>query len=167
MRFLKLSLDLRLKFAFLLTPGCQIHTAVVICCGSYLSCLSGAVNRSVPTHLLSDLVSRLVFTVTGSRAYNFIVVMVRIILLPAFGALIASVSGRLEFLNPAPFGKRGDFSNSETYTQGSTVNVAWTGSEPGKGASLVLWQLDEEGDWFGDMEYLTRKKTICITMGSP
>jgi hypothetical protein len=101
------------------------------------------------------------FTRLGGLFLSPFVIM-RTILLPLFYTLIANVSGQLQFLNPAPFGKRGDFSNSETYTQGSTVNVAWTGSEPGKGVSLVLYQLDDTGKWFGDMEYLTRKETDYI-----
>jgi hypothetical protein len=70
---------------------------------------------------------------------------------------ITIVSGLMQFINPPPFGSTGDFSNSETYTIGSTVNIAWTPAESGKAASLVLYQLDSEGVWFGDMEYLTRK----------
>jgi hypothetical protein len=67
------------------------------------------------------------------------------------------VSGLMQFINPPPFGTTGDFSSSETYNIGSTVNVAWTPADSGKAASLVLYQLDSDGVWFGDMEYLTRR----------
>jgi hypothetical protein len=72
-------------------------------------------------------------------------------------AWVTTVSGLMQFINPPPFGTKGDFSNTETYNVGSTVNVAWTPAESGKAASLVLYQLDSNGLWFGDMEYLTRR----------
>jgi hypothetical protein len=67
------------------------------------------------------------------------------------------VSGLMQFINPPPSGATQDFSNSETYKVGNTVNVAWTPAESGNAASLVLYQLDSNGLWFGDMEYLTRR----------
>ncbi|KAH7074381.1 hypothetical protein BKA63DRAFT_512940 [Paraphoma chrysanthemicola] len=70
---------------------------------------------------------------------------------------VLNVSALMQFINPAPFGRPRDFSNSETFNVGSTVNVAWTPAESGKAASLVLWQLDNTtAQWFGDMEYLTQ-----------
>jgi hypothetical protein len=74
----------------------------------------------------------------------------------------SSVSGLMQFINPPPFGAMRDFSNSETYSVGSTLNVAWTPAESGKAASLVLYQLDSNGLWFGDMEYLTRRYTLNL-----
>ncbi|KAH7355734.1 hypothetical protein BKA66DRAFT_429698 [Pyrenochaeta sp. MPI-SDFR-AT-0127] len=71
--------------------------------------------------------------------------------------LLTSVSCLMEFINPPPFEKTGDFSGNPTYAEGSTVNIAWTKGEENKGASLVLYQLNEtDGQWFGDMEYLTQ-----------
>lgn len=72
-------------------------------------------------------------------------------------SLFIHVSSLMEFINPPPFGVTGDLSNSPTYDERSTVNIAWTSGEKGKGVSLVLYQQNEtNGKWFGDMEYLTR-----------
>ncbi|KAH8730316.1 hypothetical protein GQ44DRAFT_607070 [Phaeosphaeriaceae sp. PMI808] len=71
--------------------------------------------------------------------------------------LLTGVSCLMEFINPPPSGKMGDFSGNPIYAEGSTVNIAWTKGEENKGASLVLYQLNEtDGRWFGDMEYLTQ-----------
>jgi hypothetical protein len=54
-------------------------------------------------------------------------------------AWATTVSGLMQLINPPPFGTKGEFSDSETYNVGSTVNVAWTSAESGKAASLVLY----------------------------
>lgn len=72
-------------------------------------------------------------------------------------ALSARVYGIMEFINPPPFGTTGDLSDSPTYDEGTTVNVAWTQDEDRGGVSLCLFQQNKtDGTWFGDMEYLTQ-----------
>lgn len=61
----------------------------------------------------------------------------------------------MEFINPPPFGKFGDFTNNPIYTVGSTVNVAWTSGEPGVPTSLCLFQLNGT-EYLYPFEYLTR-----------
>ena len=91
--------------------------------------------------------------------------MARLIALALIAGLVTGVSGVMTFINPPPFGRRGDFSDSDTYRQGSLVNVAWTPGEEGGGASLVLYQLnDTDGQWFGDMEYLTSMRVSIPTI---
>jgi hypothetical protein len=74
--------------------------------------------------------------------------------------LLTAVSCEMQFINPPPIGPKGDFSSNPVYVVGSTVNVAWTTAEDAsRGVSLLLYQLDAtDGQWFGDMEYLTRTK---------
>lgn len=68
----------------------------------------------------------------------------------------------MEFINPPPFGVTRDLSNSPTYDEGTTVNIACTSGEKGVGVSLCLYQQNEtDGKWFGDMEYLTRMQDTC------
>jgi hypothetical protein len=81
--------------------------------------------------------------------------------------LLTGVSCRMEFINPPPFGTKGDFSQNPIYVEDSTVNIAWTEGEKELGASLVLYQLNEtDGQWFGEMEYLTRTKPHIPTLRS-
>ncbi|XP_014556949.1 hypothetical protein COCVIDRAFT_37464 [Bipolaris victoriae FI3] len=76
--------------------------------------------------------------------------------------LIAYLSSLMEFINPPPFGVTRDLSNSPTYDEGTTVNIACTSGEKGVGVSLCLYQPNEtDGKWFGDIEYLTRMQDTC------
>ena len=82
--------------------------------------------------------------------------------------LSARVYGIMEFINPPLFEKTGDFNNSPTYDEGTTVNIAWTRGEEGKGVSLCLYQQNEtDGMWFGDMEYLTRMRNLYTYLSYP
>lgn len=84
--------------------------------------------------------------------------MSRLVALVLLSCLLTHVSCLISFINPPPFGTKGDFSENPTFAVGSTVNVAWQGGEDGVGVSIVLYQLNQtDGQWFGDMEYLTRK----------
>ncbi|KAF1355937.1 hypothetical protein EJ07DRAFT_157928 [Lizonia empirigonia] len=86
--------------------------------------------------------------------------MARLVAFVLLGCLLTGVSCLVQFINPPPFGQIGDFSGNPTYAAGSTVNIAWTNVEEGKGVSIVLYQLNEtNGQWFGDMEYLTQGAT--------
>ncbi|PSN60501.1 hypothetical protein BS50DRAFT_563610 [Corynespora cassiicola Philippines] len=83
--------------------------------------------------------------------------MARLATFASIAWLLTGTSCLMEFINPPPFGKTGDFSGNPIYAEGSTVNIAWTEGEEKKGASLVLYQLNEtDSQWFGDMEYLTQ-----------
>jgi hypothetical protein len=84
--------------------------------------------------------------------------MSRLVTLALLSCLLTRVSCLISFINPPPFGTGGDFSGNPTYGVGSIVNIAWQGGEDGVGVSIVLYQLNQtNGQWFGDMEYLTRK----------
>lgn len=85
--------------------------------------------------------------------------MVRILGLAFVASIITSAFGIMQFINPPPNGKEGDFSNSVTYYTGSTIAILWTPADQGTAVSVVLWQLNStDGQWFGDMEYLTSMK---------
>ena len=85
--------------------------------------------------------------------------MSRLVAFVFLGFLLTGASCIIQFINPPPFGPPRDFSSNPTYASGSTVDVVWTGVEEGKRVSIVLYQLNEtDGQWFGDMEYLTRKE---------
>lgn len=91
--------------------------------------------------------------------------MARLLLIAVVARLIWGVAGAMSFLNPPSYSNlKGNFSKAITYKLGQVVNVIWTPADPGKAASLVLWQLDNRtGVFFGDMEYLTRMFKLPIT----
>lgn len=71
--------------------------------------------------------------------------------------LYTSAIATMVFINPPPLATPNNFANAATYKEGSTQTIRWSPGDTGKGVSLVLYQQNmTTGEWYGDMEYLTR-----------
>ncbi|KAK3941772.1 hypothetical protein QBC46DRAFT_381942 [Diplogelasinospora grovesii] len=82
--------------------------------------------------------------------------MRRLLFTLLLAGLAPSVHCVMTFISPPPFsGAVGDYSLNPIYVEGSTVDVTWTPGTPGKPTSISLWQLDDNGNFFGDQEYIT------------
>lgn len=79
--------------------------------------------------------------------------LLRLILLTLLGDSI-KVWGRMQFINPPPFGN-GDTSQNVVYAAGSTVNLRWTEGTPDKATSMTMFQLNAT-QFMPDFEYITR-----------
>ncbi|OCK73371.1 hypothetical protein K432DRAFT_312958 [Lepidopterella palustris CBS 459.81] len=61
----------------------------------------------------------------------------------------------MDFINPPPFGRVGDFSNNPIYPQGSTIDIIWTQGKEGVPVSVTLFQLNGT-QYMPDFEYITQ-----------
>ncbi|KAF2246690.1 hypothetical protein BU26DRAFT_606894 [Trematosphaeria pertusa] len=76
-------------------------------------------------------------------------------LLPLAAVLVCLLCSVLciDFINPPPFGREGDFSSNPIYPEGSTITIAWTSDKADKPVSLTLVQLNGT-EWMMPMEYI-------------
>lgn len=82
-------------------------------------------------------------------------------LLPLAAVLVCLLCSVLciDFINPPPFGREGDFSSNPIYPEGSTITIAWTSDKADKPVSLTLVQLNGT-EWMMPMEYIFRRSAF-------
>ncbi|OCK87103.1 uncharacterized protein K441DRAFT_682847 [Cenococcum geophilum 1.58] len=86
--------------------------------------------------------------------------MIRLLPVALVAWLLTAVSC-VDFINPPPFGKEGDFSRNPIYPEESTLNIQWTTGKEDKPVSITLYQLNGT-QYMEPSEYIICEKTDLL-----